>query len=159
MVQNQWEEISDLTYAWDWHVILIPIWFKNYNFLWFRFQFWFHKGWFRFWFRFLWLPRSMIPIPIPIPVASDSDADSDSSVSQKTWFRFWFRFQRHVVLVPIPIPTNKALIPILIPESDSDSGIIYNSDYYCLKTCLTHTMTFYNDQQTSVHKIVLERDI
>ena len=31
------------------------------------------------------------------------------------------------VPIPIPIPTNEALIPILIPEYDSDSGIIYNS--------------------------------
>ena len=72
----------------------------------------------------------MIPIQIPIPVASDSDSDSDSSVSQNTWFRFWFRFQHHLTLIPIPIPTNQALILILIPESDSVSGIIYNSEVW-----------------------------
>ena len=71
--------------------------------------------------------KSMIPIPIPIPVASDSNSDSNSSVSQKPWFRFSFRFQHHMIPIPIPIPTNQALIPILIPESDSNSGIIYNS--------------------------------
>ena len=30
-------------------------------------------------------------------------------------------------MIPIPIPTKQALIPILVPESDSDFGIIYNS--------------------------------
>ena len=33
-------------------------------------------------------------------------------------------------MIPIPIPTNQALIPILIPESDSGSRIIYNSDMH-----------------------------
>ena len=61
----------------------------------------------------------MIPIPIPIPVASDS--------------------------ILIPVFPKKTLIPILIPipasrdpdsnsnkpgfDSDSDLGIIYNSDW------------------------------
>ena len=62
-------------------------------------------------FRFQDLPKSMIQIPV------DSDFDSDSSVSQKK-----------LIPIPFPIPTNQALIPILIPESDSDSGIFYNSD-------------------------------
>ena len=68
--------------------------------------------------------KSMIPIPIPVA----SDSDSDFSVSKKPWFRYWFRFQHH--MIPTPIPKNQALIPILIPESYSDSGIIYNSDYH-----------------------------
>ena len=63
-------------------------------------------GWFRFWFRFQCFPKNF-----------DSDSDFDSSSS---------------VPIPIPIPTQKASIPILIPESDSDSGIIYNSGYYAL---------------------------
>ena len=63
----------------------------------------------------------MIPIPIPIPVASDS------------------------ILILIPVFPKKTLIPILIPgpasrdpdsnsnkpgfDSNSDFGIIYNSDW------------------------------
>ena len=82
-------------------------------------------GWFQFWFWFQGLPKINV---------SDSNSDSSSKWS-RFWFRFqcfrndllrfWFRFQHN--LTPIPIPTNQALIPILIPESDSNSGIIYNS--------------------------------
>ena len=74
----------------------------------------------------------MIPIPIPIPVAGDSDSDSDSSVSQKTLIPIAILIQASCVLIPIPDLKNQALIPILIPESDSDSGVIYNSaaNYY-----------------------------
>ena len=92
------------TYARDWYVILIPIWFQNYKFLWFLFQFWFHHGWFRFWLQFQGLPKSMIPIPIP--VGNDSNSDSNSNVSQITWFQFWFWFQHHVI--PIPIRFHQA---------------------------------------------------
>ena len=67
----------------------------------------------------------MIPIPIPIPVAGDSDSDSTSSVSQKTSIPILIPIPASCVLIQIPIPTNHALIPILIPESDS--GVIYNS--------------------------------
>ena len=63
-------------------------------------------GWFRFWFGFQCFPKNF---------DSDSDLDSNSSVP-----------------IPIPIPTQKASIPILFPESDSDSGVIYNSGYYAL---------------------------
>ena len=90
MVRNQWNEILHSTWAQHMQEIDMWFWFQNYKFLWFRFQFWFHQGWFRFWFRFQSFPKNLIPIPIPIP-------------------------------------PNQALIPILIPESDSDSGIIYNS--------------------------------
>ena len=41
--------------------------------------------------------------------------------------RFWVLFQHHLTPIPIPIPTEQALIPILIQESDSDSGINYIS--------------------------------
>ena len=95
---DQWNEIPVSTYAWEWHVILIPIWFQNYKFLWFWFVLQCLYGWFQFWFH--GLPKSMIQIPIPVA------SDSHSSVSQKTWF--WFK--HHVIT--IPIPTNQTLIPI-----------------------------------------------
>ena len=99
------------------------------------------------------------------PVVRDSDSDSNSGVSQIFWFRFqwfmilipipgfqilWFRlqFQWFMILIPIPVPhsadsnpvpTHQALIPI--SESDSDSGIIYNSDNYASKSVnQTHTV-------------------
>ena len=65
------------------------------------------------------IPLGLIPILIPIPGFTKIH-DSDSNSSGK-WFRFWFQFQC--------FPKNQALIPILIPESDSDSGIIYNSEH------------------------------
>ena len=99
------------------------------------------------WFSYQSVPELqtfMIPIPTPIPLGlipilipisgftqiHDSDSNYDSS-SKWLWFWFrsqcfpknWFRFQHHVI--PIPIPTNQALIPMLIPESDSASGIWY----------------------------------
>ena len=73
---------------------------------------------------------------------ADLDSDPDSRVYQNSysntdssskWFRFqcfqktWFSFQHNMIPIPIPIPTNQGLIPILTPESDPDSRIIYNS--------------------------------
>ena len=92
------------------------------------------------------IPLGLIPILIPIwRFNKINDSDSNSGSSSK-WFQFWFRFQCFPKdLIPILIPasfdfdsdsnkpmcnitpwTNQALILILIPESDSDSGIIYN---------------------------------
>ena len=79
----------------------------------------FNQGWFRFWFWFWFqsLTNSMIPILIPIQ-------------SKKIWLCFWFRFQHHAIPILMSIPTKQALIPILILESDSDFGIIYDSGLY-----------------------------
>ena len=75
----------------------------------------------------------MIPILIPIPMYSksfDSDSDFDSSIMP-----FQFRIQCLAnSMITILIPTNQALIPILIPESDYD--IIYNSEMYGIE-CIT----------------------
>ena len=49
-------------------------------FLWLRFQFQIHKGWFRFWFRFQSVPKNLIQIQIPIPATCDSDSNSDSNI-------------------------------------------------------------------------------
>ena len=62
----------------------------------------------------------MIPILIPISVASDSNSDSESSSDSNK-----------------PRP----LIPILIPESYSDSGIFYNSAIIQMKYSGRHIIT------------------
>ena len=80
----------------------------------------------------------MIPILIPIPVYSkgfNSDSDFDSSIMR---FQIWIQCLANS-MIPIPIPTNRALIPILIPESDYD--IIYNSEMYGIE-CITKVINW-----------------
>ena len=82
----------------------------------------------------------MIPILIPIPVyykGFDSNSDFDSSIMR---FQFWIQcLVNSMIPIPIPIPTNWALIPLLIPESDYD--IIYNSEMYGIE-CITKVINW-----------------
>ena len=86
------------------------------------------------------IPLGLIPILIPIPKKTKIHATkstSNSSVCQNTWFRFWFRFQQHVIPIPIPIQTNKALIPIKISESYTIWFTCMNYAINSFATCCT----------------------
>ena len=60
---------------------------------------------------------------------ADSDYDSNCRVYHKPWFRFWIQgFRKILILIPIPASCDSNPIsnkPSF--DSDSDSGIIYNS--------------------------------